>query len=244
MADAALPQDVSQGLDRFVASAKEALGEDLVSLVLFGSAAEGRMRATSDVNLMMVLARFDPAKVDRLREPMRLAHALIRLEAMIVLEPELAAAAEAFAVKFADIRARHRVIAGKDVTAAIAPTPAAMAARLRQILLNFILRTRERYVLVSLRDEQLAAVVADAAGPLRAAAEIMLQLEGRPAESPKAALEALARELGGERWTQPLAMLSSVRNEGQLPPGAGGKAVLELVALAEALRARAVAAGR
>jgi predicted nucleotidyltransferase len=244
MAESALPQDVSQALDSFVASAKEAFGEDLVSLILFGSAAEGRMRATSDVNLMIVLARFDPVKADRVREALRLAHALIRLEAMVVLESELEAAADAFAVKFADIRARHRVIAGRDVTASIAPTAAAMTARLKQILLNFILRTRERYLLVSLRDEQLAAVVVDAAGPLRAAAEIMLQLEGRPAANSKEALELLARELGGERWTQPLAMLSSARVEGQLPPGTGGKAVLELVALAEALRARASTAGR
>ena len=244
MADTALPQDVSQGLDAFVKAAQEALGEDLVSLVLFGSAAEGRMRATSDVNLMIVLARFDPARIDRLREPMRLAHALIRLETMVVLESELADAAEAFAVKFADIRARHRVIAGRDVTASIAPSPAAMAARLKQILLNFILRTRERYVLVSLREEQLAGLVADAAGPLRASAEIMLQLEGRPADSPKAALEAIARELGGERWTPALAQLSEARADGQLPPGTGGKTVLELVALAEAMRARAIAAGR
>jgi predicted nucleotidyltransferase len=243
-ADVGLPQDVSQGLDSFVASAKEALGDDLVSIVLFGSAAEGRMRATSDVNVMLVLARFEAASVDRLREPLRLAHAAIRLEAMIVLESELAAAAEAFAVKFADIRSRHRVIAGRDVTAAISPSPGAMAARVRQILLNFILRTRERYVLVSLRDEQLAAIVADAAGPLRAAAEIMLQLEGRPAASPKVALELLARELDANRWTEPLARLSDARENGKLPPGVGGKAVLELVALAEALRARATATGR
>jgi hypothetical protein len=163
---------------------------------------------------------------------------------MIVLESELADAAEAFAVKFADIRARHRVIAGRDVTASISPSTSAMAARVRQILLNFILRTRERYVLVSLRDEQVAAIVADAAGPLRAAAEIMLQLEGRPEPSPKAALERLARELGKDRWAGPLAQLSEARAEGALPAGTGAKTVLELVALAEALRARAMTAGR
>jgi predicted nucleotidyltransferase len=238
MADSALPQDISQGLDAFTGSAKEALGEDLVALILFGSAAEGRMRSTSDVNLMVVLARFDVRKVDRLREPMRLAHATIRLEAMFVLESELAAAADAFAVKFADIRARHRLLAGRDVTAAIAPTPAAMAARLKQILLNFILRTRERYVLVSLRDEQLARVVADSAAPLRAAAEIMLELEGRPAASPKAALETVARELDASRWTGTLARLSNAREEGKLAPGTGAMTVLELIALAEALRGR------
>jgi hypothetical protein len=116
-----------------------------------------------------------------------------------------------------------------------------MAARLRQILLNFILRTREKYVLVSLRDEQLARVVAEAAGPLRAAAEIMLELAGRPAASPKAALETVARELDADRWTEVLARLSDAREDGKLAPGTGAKAVLDLIALAEALRTRAIA---
>src|SRR5947208_706963 len=106
MDDGRLPQDVAQGLEGFVAAAKEALGDDLVAAVLFGSAAEGRMRASSDVNLLLVLARFEPERIDRIREPLRLAHATIRLEAMVILESELNEAAEAFAVKFADIRAR------------------------------------------------------------------------------------------------------------------------------------------
>ena len=242
--DATLPQDVGEGLESFVSGAKDALGEDLVSLVLFGSAAEGRMRATSDVNLLVVLARFDPARIDRLRDALRLAHATIRLEAMFVLESEVADAAEAFAVKFADIRARHRVLAGRDIAATIAPSRAAMAARVKQILLNYILRTRERYVLVSLRDEQLAAVVADSAGPLRAAAEILLQLEGKPAASPKEALERVAGELDANRWKDPLERLSQARETGTLAPGSGGKVVLELVALAEGMRERARPLGR
>jgi predicted nucleotidyltransferase len=233
-----LPKDVSDELQRFVDGAKEALGDTLVALVLFGSAAEGRLRATSDVNLLVVLAAFDAARIDRLREPLRHAHAVIRLEVMLVLESEVGDAADAFAVKFADIRARHRLLAGRDVTAAITPSRGAMVTRLKQILLNFILRTRERYALVSLREEQLAGVVADAAGPLRSAAEIMLQLEGRPAASPKEALETLARELD-PRWSATLERLSEARERGRLEPGAGAPAVLDLIALAEALRARA-----
>jgi hypothetical protein len=74
---------------------------------------------------------------------------------------------------------------------------------------------------------------------LRAAAEILLQLEGRPAASPKEALEASARELDATRWQQPLALLSDARETGQLAPGMGARAVLELIALAQALRERA-----
>lgn len=238
MNDLDLPQDVSQGLAAFVEAAKSALGPELVSIVLFGSAAEGRMRATSDVNVVVVMSSFDAVRIDALREPLRLAHALIRLSAMLILESEIPAAAEAFAVKFADIRERHKVLAGADPFAALASSRSAMLFRLRQILLNFILRTRERYALVSLREEQLAPVVADAAGPLRSAAALILALEGRPASSPKAALETLAAETDAENWREPLANLSKAR-EAALPPGAGRPTALYLIELAQALQARA-----
>ena len=236
-----LPPDVARSLDLFVREAQAALGEDLVAAILFGSAAEGRLRATSDVNVMLVLASLPPGRLDALREPLRLAHATIRLEAMLVLESELAEAAEAFAVKFADIAVRHRLLAGRDVMAALKPTPAAMRHRLKQILLNFILRTRERYALQSLREEQVPRLLADCAAPLRAAAEILMQLEGRAAASPKEALETLARESGADRWTQALAHLSAARESAVLPSGAGAPAVLALLDLAEALRSRASA---
>jgi predicted nucleotidyltransferase len=233
-----LPPEVSNGLREFVESAQLALGPDLVSLVLFGSAAEGRLRATSDVNVVLVLSRFDPARIDTLREPLRLAHATIRLSAMLILESEVASAVEAFAVKFADIRERHKVLAGSDPFAALTPSRGAMLVRLKQILLNFVLRTRERYVLTSLREEQLAPLVADAAGPLRSAAALMLSLEGRPAASPKEALETLAAELDAAGWGEPLANLSRAREDASLPSGAGGPTVLYLIGLAQGLRAR------
>jgi len=238
MEDNALPLEVSHSLAEFVDAARQALGDDFVSAILFGSAAEGRLRATSDVNLVLVLRAFDPARIDALREPLRTAHATIRLEAMLIREDELADAAEAFAVKFADIAVRHRVLAGKDVLAALEPSREAMRQRLRQILLNFVLRTRERYAITSLREEQLAVAVADCAAPLRAAAGILLQLEGRPAASPKAALETVAAELGAGKWEVTLANLSKAREERHLPPGAGAPTMLALLALGEALRAR------
>ncbi len=239
MGDLNLPEDVAKALEAFNASAKAALGPDLLSIVLFGSAAEGRLRATSDVNLILVLSRFDPARIDPLREPMRLARAAIRLEAMFILEPEIGAAAEAFAVKFADIRERHKVLHGSDPFEGLTPSRASMLARLKQILLNFTLRTRERYVLVGLREEQLAIVVADSAGPLRSAAALILALEGRPAPSPKAALETLAAELDAPDWREALAHLSAAREGGSLPKGSAKAAVLALIGLAQAMRARA-----
>lgn len=232
-----LPDDVARGLESFLDSAKAALGETLVSAALFGSAAEGRLRATSDVNLILVLSTFDARRIDPLREALRNAHATLNLAVMFILENELAAATEAFAVKFADIRERHKILHGRELFSALTPSRAAMLTRLRQILLNFVLRSRERYAMASLREEQLALLVADAAGPLRSAAGLILELSGRKADTPRAALETLAEELRPGAWTTALAALPKAREHGQLPQGEGGPALLQLIELAQAMLA-------
>jgi predicted nucleotidyltransferase len=234
-----MPTAVEDRVNEFVSAARDALGDQLVSAVLFGSAAEGKLRATSDVNIILVLARFDAARIDALREPLRGAHALIRLECMFILESEVDPASEAFAVKFYDIRERHKVLWGRDLFAALAPSRNAMRTRLRQILLNFILRTRERYALTSLREEQLVPLIADAAGPLRSAAALMLELAGQPAGSPKEALEKLANEIDRGRFEAALAHLSRAREAAALPAGVARETTLALIDLAQALHERA-----
>ena len=84
-----LPAEVARGLEDFVAAARDAFGERLESIVLFGSAAEGALRATSDVNLVLVLRAFVPAEAERLRGAFRVAHAALELRAMFLLGDEL-----------------------------------------------------------------------------------------------------------------------------------------------------------
>ena len=114
-----LPDDIHAVLSPLVAAAKEAFGADLVSLVLFGSAAEGRLRATSNVNLLFVLERFDQSKADSFREPLRAGHAALKLSTMFVLQSELHASFEVFAVKFEDIAKRHRLLSGRMCSPAL-----------------------------------------------------------------------------------------------------------------------------
>lgn len=231
-----LPAQVEQVLNDLTSAARLALADNLRSIVLFGSAAEGQMRATSDVNLMMVLTRFERSQADQLREPLRLAHAAARVSVMFVLESELPVAAEAFAVKFADIGRRRRVLFGEDVFAQLKPSREAQIQRLRQVLVNLTLRLRSRYALVSLREPQLAMVLADAAGPLRSAAAALLELEGQPVPSPKAALAAVARSLATEG--ELLKHISRARETGALPAGVAGTALFGLLELAGQMRGR------
>jgi predicted nucleotidyltransferase len=226
-----MQSNLAQGLDSFVAAARSAFGEDLVSVVLFGSAAEDKLRATSDVNVIVVLRSFDPAKSRALTEPLSLARAAIRLRAMFLLESEVRDAARLFAVKFADIRRRHRVMWGSDPFSSIEVDRRAAVDRVRQVLLNLVLRLRERLIEDGGREERLAYVIAEAAGPLRACAAEILELEGAGPIAPKEALERVAG--------RPLPKVSQAREEGALAPGEAVPVLLELIALAAAMKARA-----
>jgi predicted nucleotidyltransferase len=234
----ALPDTVDRVLADFVDTTRTALGPDLRSIVLYGSAAEGQLRKTSDVNVIVVLTAFDPARVDLLREPLRTAYAAIKLEAMFLLESEVPAAVEAFAVKFADILHRRRVLHGDDPFASIAPSRRAEITRLKQELLNLALRLRQKYLLRSLREEQAALVVAETAGPIRTCAEAILDLQGKPAPSPKEALARVAASLPGSGWDVVLGHISEARENRALPPGVAGPTILRLAELAQAMRSQ------
>lgn len=234
-----LPATVGRVLDEFVEAARAELGVALHAVVLFGSAAENRMRPTSDVNVAVVLSAFDRSGIDRLRPALARAHAAIRLEVLWLLEAEITAAAEAFAVKFTDIARRHRVLHGPDPFATLVVSRQATIARLRQVLLNQILRLRASYAEDGGLEDRLTIRIADAAGPLRVSAAEILELEGGPALAPR---DALARIT--ETWTAPdrhavLAAISTARETRQLEPGKAGAILLAVVDLASFLHHRA-----
>jgi predicted nucleotidyltransferase len=231
-----LPEPVAAGLAGFVVAAQQAFGEDLVSVTLFGSAVEGRLRPTSDVNVIVVLARGDATRLAAIGEAYRLARAAIRLSAMFILETEIAAATEAFAVKFNDIGARHQVLFGPDLFSALSESREALSRRSRQVLMNLLLRLRERYALSAPFPDQLALAAADAVGPLRAAAAVLLFLETGERPPPREALRRIAEASGK---TAALEAIITARENGGVPAIGGAATLHAAVELAGELSQRA-----
>lgn len=238
LADAQLPDSVRKVLADFLAAAREAFGGELQSAVLFGSAAEGRLRASSDVNLILVLSSFSAEAAGRLESALRFAEAAVRLRVMFLLTAEIPSAAEAFAQKFHDIAARRLVLVGEDPFAGMTVPPDALRRRVEQVLLNLALRLREQAARQWSREDLLGRALADAVGPVRTCAQGILALAGRPAGSPKAALEALLSEPGAP--TAHLAGYYSRLREQAAEPGSVGKALMETIELIAWMRRRNV----
>jgi predicted nucleotidyltransferase len=235
-----MAERVERQLADLVSAARDALGDSLESIVLYGSAAEGRLRSASDVNVIFVLSRFDAARVEALGDPVRVAQAAIRLAPMVMLREEIPHAAAAFAVKFGDIVRRHKVLHGPDPFADLVIARDRLVARLTQVLLNLRLRLRAAYLTQHTFDDQLIGVIVHTASALRSAAATLRELEGKARSSPRESLAQIVQELGDARFAQVVEQLSVARERGVLPPGAPRQAVLTLIDLAGSMHERAL----
>lgn len=233
-----LPPQVSRILGEFVDQSQTAFAGALRSIVLYGSAAEGRLRSTSDVNVLLIVARFDYPAAEAMREPLRVAQAAIRLSPMFVLEAELPGAITSFAEKFADILRRRRILFGADPFIRVSIPREIVIARLDQVLLNLILRLREAYILRGLREEQLALTVAEAAGPIRSCAATLLELQGHRVKSGSEALATFVAQETKNDWGDVVPRLSEAREQRLLPPGVAARTLRQLIEIATALRER------
>jgi predicted nucleotidyltransferase len=206
-----LPESVIKGLDAFVNEAKTVFGERLLSVVLYGSAAEGRLRKTSDVNVVLVAQSYTAADASALSSILTFAAAAIDLQVMFLLESEIPTASELFAVKFSDISRRRRVLFGTDPFGDLHISKEALIARLRQVLLNHLLRLRYVFALKNDSVDQLTQILADSISPLRASASGVLEIKGIEFDNPKQALQIAAKELRQDGYEKTLSAITETR---------------------------------
>jgi hypothetical protein len=134
-------------LERLVGQLREAAGENLLGVALYGSLVKGRYTpGISDVNLLVVVA---DAGLPALLATAPVLTGALREASVIpfVTTPEdLRQAATLFPVKILDIRTSHRTLWGDPHLAAITVDPEALRLRVLQEVKNMELRLRLRVV--------------------------------------------------------------------------------------------------
>ena len=207
----ALPETAKKIIDEFVLAGRAAFENNLRTVVLYGSAAEGKQRQTSDINLILVLSSFERSQVDAIRQNLRLAQSSVQLNVMFLLKDEIPAAVQSFAPKFADVLRRRVILYGEDPFSGISVPRDAEIRQLRQQLLNLTLRMRSTYAARSLREEQLAIFLANNVGAIRSLAQVFLDLQGRRAGSPQEAFLKIGDELGLTEWNGVLQTIDQIQ---------------------------------
>ena len=176
-----LPSQVAEPLARYVRQLTDALGDRLVSLVLYGGLARGRYRpGVSDVNVAVVLREVTAGALAEAAPILRAAWRDIRLEPLILAAAEVPGAARAFSTKMLDIQKHHIVLAGQDLFHGLRVDPEEVRFRTEQELRNLAMRLRRRFVALYGDPVALAEVLFESAVVLRANLIGLLDLADEP----------------------------------------------------------------
>jgi hypothetical protein len=182
-------------VDDFAQRVSQALGNRLVSLLLYGSAARGtHIAERSDLNTLLVCDAVDEDLFARLEPALRPWIGAGHPPPLILTEVEWRASADAFPIEYADMRQHHRVLAGRDPWPGIDVAREHVRRQLEHELMGKLVRLRQAYAAYRSDPKRLTPVIVGSAAGFFTMLRATLRLAGK---EPPAGPAELVREAGG-----------------------------------------------
>jgi nucleotidyltransferase-like protein len=209
-------QKPKNNLQELVVRLQQACGGDLVSIVLYGSAARDDFHEEfSDVNVLVVLQHLKPnlfapistvlhwwSHEEKLRPP------------MIMTLEELRESADVFAIELLDIQRSHQTLFGQDVVTAIEVPMNLHRVEVEHELRTTLLRLRHHLLLSPDNENELRAVLAKSiTSVLTLFRHALIALGEDPPHTNPLLLEHAGKAFGFE--VTPLQAILKLRNGGQ-----------------------------
>lgn len=147
-------------LGELVGRLRDSLDEDLVSVVLYGSAASGDYQPQfSDLNVLCVLRVVGVAELRRMGQTVQWWIAQKQPSPMLLSREETRNAADVFPIEFTDIRQNRKLLHGQDLFSAIEINPQHHRRQVEHELRAAILRLRARYLAVLGNEAEVVEVM-------------------------------------------------------------------------------------
>ncbi len=177
----------------FVDDLRSTHGDNLVSVILYGSAAAGDfIEQTSDYNILIALTKIGP-------QDLRNAHASVREWARMghpvpvyFTVSELQNAADVFPIEFHQMSIARKVLFGPDVLANLNITDKFLRLQAEYELRSKLIQLRRQYIPASLSVESLKKLMADSLSSFAALFRAVLIIHGLTPPTTKPEIVALA----------------------------------------------------
>jgi hypothetical protein len=156
---------------------KEVLGEDLLGLAVFGSAAGERyIKGRSDINLMILMADGAGHRLGRLMDfYQHWAPAKVAVPLAVTLN-YLATSLDVFPIEFLVMSAEHTCLFGQDPLADLQIKPADLRLQLERELKAKLMAMRSRFIASGGKKEELKGLIKEALPAFTALFKAYLQL--------------------------------------------------------------------
>lgn len=146
--------------EQFTEQLKTGCGDNLQSVILYGSAATGDFSAKgSDYNLLVVLNDLHPSVLKGLAKPVSAWERAGNPPPLLFTRKRLAEAADVFPIELLDMRDAHKVLFGDDVIAEIEIGTDNLRLQVERELRSALIQLRRSYLTVSGSSRRLAALL-------------------------------------------------------------------------------------
>lgn len=219
--------DIEKLLAQLVERLTKAYGDRLVSLVLYGSAAAGSHGDKfSDLNILCVLSTIGTLELEQSEAIFRWWRERDNPAPLLLSEEEIATSTDCFPIEFHDIRARHRLLAGRDVVTALTIDYSFYRARVEYELRAKMLRLRQKAAGVLSNNDVLLRLMADSVSTFATLARHAVLLAGGEAKWEKRDAFAACQEKFGLDIS-PFATLLELREGSRKPKQVAARPLLE-----------------
>jgi hypothetical protein len=153
---------VQTALDHLVEDLRATHGDNLASVVLYGSAAAGDyIELRSDYNLLIALDRITPEDLRQAQAPMREWQRLGHSLPVYFTVEELSDAADVFPIEFHQMEKARIVLYGRDPFEFIKLTKANLRHQTEYEMRSKLIQLRRLYIPASVSVERLSALMSD-----------------------------------------------------------------------------------
>lgn len=173
-----LPQQTQVVLQRMTTQLVRALGDSLIAVVLYGSAARGDYDpAHSDINLLLVLDEVSTDNCEAIQEPLHVAQREAAIHLEMMTPQEIERSADVFPLLFLDIQRAHELLHGDDPLAKINIAWDHLRLRVEQQIKSQLFDLRRWYLTYQTRPERLGMVLKQAVGKFLGCIGALLYLQ-------------------------------------------------------------------
>ena len=149
-------------VEQFVDRLGDAWGDELVSVVLYGSAAfDDYSEKVSDFNLLCVLATLGGPQLEAACDAVAWWIKKKQQPPVLMSVRELRSSSDAFAIEFLDIEQGYEIIHGEDVVRSIKVEPAHHRHQVERELRCGVMRLRDRYLAFQRDRRELTDLMCD-----------------------------------------------------------------------------------
>jgi len=147
-------------ISEFVEKIKAAAGANLVSVILYGSGAEGEFHPEySDLNLLCVVRDASFASLSKITNVVEWWRSKKHHPPLVLTRADLTTSADVFSIEFVDMKQRHRVLFGEDVLNALNVPMTLHRAQLEYELREKLFLLRQHLLVAGSDEKQLWEVM-------------------------------------------------------------------------------------